>query len=1630
MTATTPRPWKSLIYDLAIILVLVLATLLRSVGLDWDQSQHLHPDERFLTMVETGIMPPGTDPAFLGMAPNSLIQKWREAYPQTYTDCAAWGGYFDTGCSTLNPANRGFTFYVYGTLPIFAVRYTAEWLGQTGYDQVHLVGRMLSLIADVLTIFMLYLIVTRLYGQAAGLLAAAFSALAVLQIQQAHFFTVDTFTNLFMYAAIYFGVRVAQSAGEWRDGQIQNWKAFARHPLFWFSLGFGLMLGLAAASKINAIVLALMLPGAMLVGLLGRKPRSTPEQTLWAIGYLVVGGLAALLAFRIFQPYAFSGPGFFGLRPSELWLANLKELSAQASGNVDFPPALQWARRPLWFAWQNMIVWGLGLPLGIAAWGGFLWMGARILRGQWKPHILLWLWTGLYSLWQGTVWNRTMRYQLAIYPLLAMFAAWGIVELFKLDWRVLRRRVNLARIAAVLMLVVTLAGTAVWATAFVQIYTRPQTRVAASEWIFAQVPGPLNIVTDVPGQGLSVQPLAFPYGGALQAGAPHLAAFTPQKSGELIALFFYRLLDTASSGPQTISAELVLAPGQPEEQVLARAEWTEAFTATDDPRGREISLTFDRRVPLTAGQTYILRLSVTGGALTPSGAAPVNETSWDDGLPLRMPGFDAFGGIYQGGLSLELYWPDNADKLARIQQMLDAGDFIFISSNRQWATTTRVPERYPLTTAYYRALLGCPASLDVIWCYNVAQPGSFHGQLGYDLVAVFESYPGFGDWRINDQFAEEAFTVYDHPKVLIFQKSPDYDPARVGRILGAVDLTRVVNLIPIQANSYPGDLMLPADRLAGQQAGGTWSELFDTQALINRQPALAAVVWYLFLFVLGLLVYPLVRTALPGLQDRGWPLARLIGMLLLAYIVWLLGSFGVTFSRLTIGLTFAGLAGAGMVSAWLQRRDLRTEWHSNRRVFLIAEALFLAFFLFDLTIRILNPDLWHPSKGGERPMDFSYLNAILKSTSFPPYDPWLSGGYINYYYWGLVLAATPVKLLGIVPAVAYNLLVPTMFALTATAACSLAWNLVRPHEPLRKLRLAAGIAGGLLMAVLGNLGTIQTVYQAFQRMAAPGGVATFGNFFQKVAWAAQGFVKSVTGTPLPLGRGEWYWNPSRVLPSGPGNEITEFPFFTFLYGDLHAHMIAMPLALLVLAWVLSFVLARGRWNGRLAAAAGFLLGGLAVGVLRPANTWDIYTYLPLACIAVGYTLYRYFPVERLRLNLPEPVRRMIVALAGAGLLAGLAVLLFQPYAHWFGQGYNEITYWRYSRTPLGSYLTHWGLLLFLIASWMTWETRQWMAVTPVSALGRLRRYQILIETVAGLFVSALVILTFMKAAVVWIALPLALWALILILRPDQPDVKRLVLFMIGTALALTLAVELFTVVGDIGRMNTIFKLYLQAWALLAISAAAAFGWLWPEITKWTVRWESGWKAALTMLVFGASLFTLTGTLDKVRDRMAAEAPIGLDSMAYMPYAVYGDQGVVMSLDEDFRAIRWMQENVPGSPVIVEANTVEYRWGSRFTIYTGLPGVVGWNWHQRQQRALTPSTWVTDRVDAINAFYLTSDPAAAYAFLSKYHVTYIIVGQLERAYFPEASLLKFEQYDGQLWDEVYRDGQTVIYEVRR
>jgi YYY domain-containing protein len=1667
--------------------VLAAAAFLRFRGLDWDERTHPHPDERFLTMVEGAL---------------DLEQGMKN--------------YFNTAESLLNPHNVGYGFFVYGTLPIFIVRAVAESLDKVAYDQVHMVGRFLAASFDLITVLLVYFVGRVIYHRRVGLLAAALAAFSVLPIQQAHFFVVDSFTNTFIMAAFLFAA-LAMRSGSLRD-----------HLLF------GLALGAATASKVNAAPLAGIIVVADLVYLWRLSEKERGPVGVELLFRLALAALVSLVAFRIFQPYAFQGPGFFNIRLNPEWLADIREISAHLSGEVDSPPALQWVDRPrIWFGLKNLVLWGLGLPLGLLSWMGWLWAGWRLLRrGEWE-HAPLVVWTGGYFLWRASSFTVSMRHLMPVYPTLVLLAAWAF-------WRAWRwaqalpsqRALRVARTVVGGVGLGVVAYSAIYAFGFLQIYLRPHTQVAASRWIYEHIPAGINLRM-VAGEEEWLEPLPIPYrlsladdgfldlpflgpvdgsliqvrvtlvGVEAQTGRDELQVeLLDDQSGALVAragalptpaagdLFIdfseaeraairergsYRLrfrvegqgrmelgsnvgltLATAAGEwsqelrfPRTLSllegdehvfrlvnhkagrVEAVLLPyvrlasGEQTRAEVHLLHGGEVLTSGElvslpgEGGEKEVLVPLARPVDLQAGEGYEVVLRVRQGALSLRGSYLINETSWDLGLPFRVDGRDGFGGYYEG-LNLELYWSDSqdkdgdglSDKYERIRDMLSRADYLIISTNRQYGTISRVPSRYPLTTAFYRALFGCPPPRSVLECGAYARPGEMRGELGYELIAVFESHPRPLGLELNDQLAEEAFTVYDHPKVLIFAKSQEFSVKRLQDILAGVDVSRAHRfegrppkelkagevegeLEPMETPAVRADLLLPPERWGEQQAQGTWAELFGRDRWVNRWQPLTVLIWYATIALIGLVALPLTFAAFSGLADRGYPMARLVGLLLLSWAAWMGGSLGFVYSRASIAILLLLMAG---LSLWLARRhwpDLKAYLRSHWKVILWTELLFLGFFLLDLGIRSANPDLWHPFKGGEKPMDFAYLNAVLKSTRFPPYDPWFAGGYINYYYFGFVLVGTPIKLLGVVPAVAYNLVLPTLFAMLAAAAYCFGLNLLNgwEQEDLSPRAVLAGLAAAAAILLLGNLGTLRLLYEGLR--VSGGGPAESPGLIVGLAQAFSGLAQAMFGGgEFPIALDRWYWDPSRAIkaPISEAGPITEFPLFTFIYGDLHAHMINLPLTVAVLVWALGWL--REAWRRRTPRLSewmgAFFLGALFLGALRPTNTWDFPVYWSLAGLAaaVGGLL-------RLR---GRGWERGVEALASPLLLLGLAYLLYLPYSQWYVQPYSQVELWKGSKTSLVDYFVVHGVFLYFIATWMAQETIDWMSATPISALSRLRKYSLPLGISAAFYALLVLAMGVGGYPVAWVALPMALWAGLLLLRKDQALGKRVVLMMVGTGLMLTLLVEVIVLRGDIGRMNTVFKFYLQVWTLFSLSAAAAGFWLLDSLKSWPERLRAPWAVLAGGLLFAGAMFFFTAAPAKARDRMAPDAPRGLDGMAYMAHADYGDIGGVMSLHEDYEAIRWVQDNVPGTPVIVEATAVEYRWGSRYSIYTGLPAVFGWNWHQRQQRGVAGDELISERVRDVPALYITRSVEEARAILDKYNVRYIIVGQMERNYF--------------------------------
>ena len=1510
---------------LLLMAVLIAGAYLRLSHINWDEGAHIHPDERFLTMVEDALD-----------LPKSL------------------GQFFDSTTSPMSPYNKGYGFFVYGTLPIFIVRVVAEvvhrfnqsahlWMAApdvpmdlAGYGGVNLVGRALSGLFDLACLPLIFIVGRRLYGRKVGLLAALLLAFSVLPLQQSHFFTVDTFGTFFALLTFYFAVRVLQ--GGQRGYRGGGWGAY---------VAMGASLGASIACRINLVPLAGI---ALLAAAVrawddwhsasdedsdapgGQWLNTVVQATLFR---LLLMGLVALAVFRVAQPYAFGGKSLLDFSLSDAWRDNMRQIQLLISGNADSPPGHQWANRtPFVFPFVNMVVWGLGIPLGLTAWAGWALAVLQVIRRltiktdarALHCHVLPVAWIGGMFVWQGLQYVQSMRYLLPIYPLLAMMAAWLLWWLADRAraWRaepalaaltpaegeaapatvpsnpttkVLVRLRNWAPAMAYGLLFVVAVTTMLWGWGFTAIYRRPLTRITASRWIFDNVP------------------------------------------------------------PGTVIA---------------------------------------------------------------------NE-HWDDGLPLRVDGKDGFGSYGYKGLStssdgsMQMYAEDTPEKREQLYQWLDEADYIVLSSNRLWGSIPRLPMRYPMTTLYYKLL--------------------FEGKLGFKEVLRVTSFPTVLGIQFDDTSAEEAFSVYDHAQVRVYKKTPQYNQALVRSYFDPVDLENTILMWPKQVSAAPTALLFTPEDAARQQAGGTWADIFNVNSLVNRSQLVSVLVWLIMLELLGLIALPLAFVVLRSLGDRGYGVSKVIGVLVLAWLSWLGPSLKLApYRNGWIWLCLGFLVAVSGYLAWRNRAGLLGLLRERAALLITEEGLFLALFALFLLIRWGNPDLWHPARGGEKPMDFAYLNAVIKSTIFPPYDPWQSGGYLNYYYFGFVVIGTLVKLTGIVPWVAYNLAVPTLFALTGTGAFSVAFNLAdgdpatvfRGEEPptggLRIGSLLAGLTGAFFVAIIGNLGNARLLAEQFAARAAPGAASGTAS----LAAIVSGIFRWLAGrAALDFPNDWWFWNASRVIP----DTINEFPFFTFVYADLHAHMIAFPIALLGLAIAVALVRSaspqkNGGPDGRPAdeetgpepAASPsepspwridlpelFLLAamGFVTGALRATNTWEFPTYILIGLMAVSVVQAQ----RRLLVSFPSVLDARLAFLFRAGvsvlwrvlIIVAAASIAFYPYTSHYATAYAGLQSWKEAKTRIPDYLTMFGFFLALVVIYLVSELAVQREERQLP--GWLR------PAIPFLAASAILVLGagWIMGVRIWlVALPLAGLAVVLACSRDIPPVRRFALLLIALSLAITMGVEVVRQKDDIGRMNTVFKFYLQAWILFGV--ASAFG-----LASWASRaalWRPSWRRlalVVTALLFAAvMLYPPTAAHARIGDRFSAEAsPRGLDGMAFMDRAQYIDNERDLRLADDKAAIEWMQRNVAGSPVILEGNTPAYRWGNRFSIYTGLPAVQGWDWHEKQQRSVVPQAAIDRRLSHVREMYDTTDMVRAQHLLGDYGVAYIIVGELERAYYNPDGLRKFD-----------------------
>ncbi|MCY3958372.1 MAG: DUF2298 domain-containing protein [Chloroflexi bacterium] len=719
--------------------------------------------------------------------------------------------------------------------------------------------------------------------------------------------------------------------------------------------------------------------------------------------------------------------------------------------------------------------------------------------------------------------------------------------------------------------------------------------------------------------------------------------------------------------------------------------------------------------------------------------------------------------------------------------------------------------------------------------------------------------------------------------------------------------------------------------------------------------------WAGALAMLCILGVPWAFLLCRGLPSRGVLLAAPVGLFLAHYLAWLGLSTGLFpngrgYAAAAL-LVFAGLSAA---LAWGLRASLG-ELRANGRLWLAGGFLLLAMFALGVGLRWLNPEIG----GTEKPMDFALLNAAARGSTLPPPDPWFAGETINYYYLGYSMAAFSMHLSGTEPAAGYNLALAALFGLGAVAAASAGYDLATLTGAGRRARkVAAGLALGLTM-LAGNLAVVRDIFA--DSADAP------GDFWRGVGW-----------------------NASRTIQREDGGQvidytINEFPAFSFILGDLHPHVMALPITLVAVSLAVQWVVAASqpKLDSLVERLARGGLTGLVLGGLYALNAWDAPTFAGL--VLAGGVVVAWRDRARLLALAPATAAALIVA-----------VVAWLPYTLNYAPGSRGIGVVTVRSEAL-DHIQVFGLLVgaaVVALAVLLWD---------MGPDGRLLLVALLVAGVGATLIAR-------GEVVVALAALLVLSVYALGLFRSEPGLAAL-LWLLVAGLGLLTVVEALYVDDFFGppneRMNTVFKLHYQAWSLLAVAAGPGLVLTWRRLAQpggRRVQWaRTVAVSAFVLLAVPALAYPIVATRAKTE---ASPVSGSLDGLA----------AARLNRPSEVAAAEWLRRQAPDDAVLLEAPGRAYSGDSRMATWTGIPSVIGWTQHEELWRESDPRIAV--RSADIDSAYLTDDAALRRAVLERYGVTHVVAGDSER-----------DRYGAEVVDRLRRDlavaydnGGTTIFRV--
>ncbi len=839
--------------------------------------------------------------------------------------------------------------------------------------------------------------------------------------------------------------------------------------------------------------------------------------------------------------------------------------------------------------------------------------------------------------------------------------------------------------------------------------------------------------------------------------------------------------------------------------------------------------------------------------------------------------------------------------------------------------------------------------------------------------------------------------------------------------------------------------------------------------------------WYFIITLLGWLTFPLIHSLFPALADRGYTLSRAAGLLIWAYIFWLFASLGIAQNDLGgIFLALAVIIGTSIFAIVNRQSSIVGFLKSNLRLILITEILFLAAFAFFAFARSANPELYST----EKPMELAFISGILRSPTFPPQDPWLSGYSISYYYFGYVMTAMLTRISDINPSMGHNLMLALIFALAAIGSYGVLYNLLSKLQgtgyklqgedsTLQSTNSSFSILHSALLAPLFLIfiSNLEALLEVLHRKGFFWTKDLITGAYTSPFWTWLD-MKELTMPPiLPAqwtpDRYLWWWRASRVIQDydmrGSHREvIDEFPFFSFLLGDLHPHVLAIPFSLLAIAVALNIFLdgERRRMNFFGAelriTSANFLFSALVIGGLAFLNTWDILiaatlivgAYIFIRAREDGWNASRFedalifgFPLGVLSILLYLPfylgfssqaggiLPNMMFSTRGAHLWimwGTLFIPIFAYLAHYFFYDENGLPRSKTSGVQKFHFWTAFSLglgftLLLWILSWLIGWLGSYLEKDFVLMFLSSQNMS------AGEFFNATNLrrLNHIGSLITLLAILIPTLAYLFPKPQNQTQIEthasritnhvpritnysphQFVFLLVTLAVVLVLAPDFLYLRDQFGyRINTIFKFYYQAWILLSLAAAFGTAYLFQKLNGLK---DILFRALMSIIIFAGLLYPIFGLMNKTND--------------FTP--LYG-----FSLD-DFDRVR--RENpdeaaaidflrtVPNG-VVAEAVGDGYSAYARVSAHTGLQTVIGWPGHEAQWRgSFAPQG---SRREDVTRLYITSRWEDAREVIEKYNIRYIYIGGLE-----QTSMQVNEEKFKSRMKIIFQQGIVTIYEM--